>query len=257
MNRIDKLFSEKKGNILSIYFTAGYPAQNDTLRIIKSLDQYGADMIEIGMPFSDPVADGPVIQESSQVAIYNGMTLDLLFVQLKSLREITEMPVILMGYLNPVYRMGMDLFLEKCKKAGVDGVIIPDLPLEVYRDEYRKDFEKAGIRNILLITPQTTDDRIREIDSMSGGFLYLVSSYSTTGRTGSFSKKQIDYFSRIRGMKLKNPGVIGFGISDREGFKTACRFASGGIIGSAFIRAINERGPMDEKIEKFFRDYER
>ncbi len=251
MNRIDKLFGEKKNNILSIYFTAGYPALNDTLRIVRSLDTHGADMIEIGIPFSDPVADGPVIQASSQKAIEKGMTIEILFNQLEKLREITQIPVILMGYYNPVYRYGMDNFLKDCKRVGIDGLILPDLPLEIYQKDFKASFDQSDIKNVLLLTPQTPIDRIHQIDETSGGFIYMVSSYATTGVKGEFSEAQIDYFSRIKSMNLRNPLMVGFGISDARGFNTVCQYASGGIIGSAFIRALNENGKMDDKVKNF------
>lgn len=251
MNRIDQCFKEKKNRILSIYFTAGYPAVNDTQRLIKALDKYGADMIEIGIPFSDPVADGPVIEESSKKALENGMSLDLLFEQLKDLRKLTSMPVILMGYLNPVFRMGTEKFLDRCEKTGVDGVILPDFPTEEFEESYRETFKSRGIYNILLITPQTPEDRINKLDSLSSGFLYLVSSYSTTGVKDEFSKKQIEYFRKIKTMNLKNPGLIGFGISNNQNFNIASDYASGAIVGSAFIKAISSEGNMNDKVKDF------
>ncbi|MCK4920871.1 MAG: tryptophan synthase subunit alpha, partial [Bacteroidales bacterium] len=235
MNRIDKLFLQKKKQILSLYFTAGFPELNDSMKIIEALDKSGADMIEIGMPFSDPVADGPVIQESSKKALNNEMNLDLLFKQLKDLRSMTEMPVILMGYINPVFRMGMEIFLNKCREVGVDGLILPDLPPQEYEEHYKIMFGEYGIDNILLITPQTSDSRIREIDVLSRGFIYVVSNYATTGIQTKFGQRQLDYFQRIRDLDLKNPLMIGFGISDKQGFETVCEYAAGGIIGTAFI----------------------
>lgn len=253
MNRIDKCFLEKKKNILSVYFTAGFPALNDTRRIIKALEKHGADMIEIGMPFSDPVADGPVIQKSSKKALDNGMSLEILFEQLKGLRELTQMPVILMGYFNPVYRMGIQKFLEKCSEVEIDGVILPDLPAEEFEKEYIELFANRKIHNILLITPQTPEERIIKLSRLSGGFLYMVSSYSTTGVIDGFGDRQIEYFSRIKKMELPIPGLIGFGVSDKKTFRIACKYAEGAIIGSAFLKAIEEDGPLDKKVENFFR----
>ncbi len=253
MNRIDKCFKDKKQDILSIYFTAGFPALNDTRRVIKALDKSGADMIEIGMPFSDPVADGPVIQKSSKKALDNGMNLSLLFEQLNDLREITEMPVILMGYLNPVFKMGMERFLEKCSEVGVDGLILPDFPPEEYEELYKDKFEQYGICNILLITPQTSENRIRKIDELSKGFVYMVSSYSTTGVKDGFGDRQINYFERIQNMELKNPSLVGFGISTRETYSLACKYSNGAIIGTAFIKAIEKDGKLDDKVESFIK----
>lgn len=251
MNRIDNLFQSKKKNILSIYFTAGFPALNDSLRIIKALDKNSVDMIEIGMPFSDPVADGPVIQESSRIAIEKGMNLELLFEQLAELRTLTDIPVLLMGYINPVLFMGMERFVEKCVETGVDGCIIPDLPLEEYEKRYSNLFIQNNLKNILLISPQTSEARIRKIDSVSGGFIYVVSTYSTTGKNNEFGKSQVDYFKRISDMNLKTPSMIGFGISGRENFNLVSQYASGGIIGSAFIKSLNSGGGMEEKVHDF------
>lgn len=251
MNRIDKCFQEKQNNILSIYFTAGYPAINDTRRIIKALDRHGADMIEIGIPFSDPIADGPVIQKSSKKALNNGMRLELLFHQLEDLREITSIPVILMGYLNPVFRMGMEKFLKNCSRVGVDGVILPDFPPEEYESHFHEIFKKHKIHNILLITPQTPEDRVKKLADLSGGFLYMVSSYSTTGIHHGFGEKQVEYFERIRKLGLSKPGLIGFGVSDHKTFTIAGKYASGAIIGTAFINALGENSPLDKKVEQF------
>jgi len=251
MNRIDKLFLQKKQQVLSIYFTAGYPELVDSMRIVKALDASGVDMIEIGMPFSDPVADGPVIQESSKKALNNGMNLKLLFEQLKELRTISQIPVILMGYINPVLRMGMESFLDNCKDVGIDGLILPDLPLREYHNHFKTMFESRGINNILLITPQTSDERIREIDNFSTGFIYVVSNYATTGGQKDFGKDQQDYFQRIKDMKLKNPLMIGFGISDKAKFDTVCKYVAGGIIGSSFINTLSEFGCNETTISEF------
>ncbi len=253
MNRIEELF-KKKRNILSIYFTAGFPELKDTVPVIKTLAQGGADMIEIGIPFSDPLADGPVIQQSSELALKNGMTLSLLFDQLNDIRKetaVSNTSLLLMGYLNPVLQFGIAGFCEKAKACGIDGVIIPDLPLDVYLQEYKELFQKAGIKVVFLVTPQTSDERIRLIDKHSEGFIYLVSSASTTGVKGQISEEQLAYFARIRAMKLSNPVLIGFGIADKAGFNKACEYAEGAIIGSAFVKVLGQRNGLTENIKKF------
>jgi tryptophan synthase alpha chain len=254
MNRIDRLFSEKSSNILSVFFTAGYPELGSTVTTIQALAEAGADMVEIGMPFSDPMADGPVIQRSNEAALHNGMNLKLLFSQLADIRKYVNIPLLLMGYLNPVLRFGMENFCSRCMETGIDGVILPDLPPEVYREEYRQAFEKYGLCNILLITPETEEERVRTIDRISSGFIYMVSSSSVTGIRGKFSDDQLSYFDRIKRMKLKNPVLTGFGISNRETFADACRFASGGIIGSEFIRKLGEGGDILRRTKKFVMD---
>ena len=253
MNRIEKLFSNKKKNILSIYFTAGYPEINDTLTLIKELDRAGVDLIEIGMPFSDPVADGPVIQRSSEKALRNGMTLSLLFKQLEKVRTITDIPLILMGYINPFFRFGMDNFIKKCSETGIDGTIIPDLPVEEYLGSYSALYDQNNIFNIFLISPQTPDPRIIYLDGISKGFLYMVSTSSTTGIKKGFDNSQTEYFRRVRDLKLKTPGLIGFGISDKASFDNACSWSAGAIIGSAFIKALDEEGELKENISRFIR----
>ena len=245
--------SAKKKNILSIYFTAGYPEINDTLPIIKELDSSGVDMIEIGMPFSDPVADGPVIQRSSEKALQNGMSLNLLFRQLEKVRTITDIPLIMMGYINPFFRFGMENFIKKCSETGIDGTIIPDLPVEEYLGSYSSLYEKNNIYNILLISPQTPDKRITYLDSISKGFLYMVSTSSTTGVKKGFDNSQTEYFRRVKALNLKTPGLIGFGISDKESFQLACSYSAGAIIGSAFIKALDEEGDLNENISRFIR----
>jgi tryptophan synthase alpha chain len=254
MNRIDKLFKEKKSNILSVYFTAGYPMLDSTTGIIKTLADSGVDMIEIGMPFSDPIADGPVIQQSNQKALRNGMNLKLLFQQLTDIRREVEIPLVLMGYLNPVMQFGIEKFCVQCERIGIDGVILPDLPPLVYMDEYLNIFNKYNLYNILLITPQSSMERIAYIDKISRGFLYMVSSSSVTGSREGFSDDQMLYFKRVSEMKLRNPCLIGFGISDRNTFMNAARFARGGIIGSAFVRILNKGGDSNETINKFLKE---
>jgi tryptophan synthase alpha chain len=251
MNRIDTLFQTKKNNILSIYFTAGYPLIDSTAGIIKDLAMAGIDMIEIGMPFSDPLADGPVIQKSSEEALHNGMNINLLFNQLADIRSQVTIPLVLMGYINPILKLGMEGFCHKCDEIEIDGVILPDLPPEVYVDQYQGLFEKYNLYNILLISPQSHDERIRMIDSISRGFIYMVSAASTTGIKGSFSEDQISYFKRIKGMNLMNPRLIGFGISDASSFAEACRMAHGAVIGSAFIKILGDKGANSETIKQF------
>jgi tryptophan synthase alpha chain len=256
INRIDQLFNEKDGEILSIYITAGYPGIDDTPRLLKALQKYGADMVEIGIPFSDPLADGPVIQQSSQLAIQNGMTLNLLFDQLKEIRNSVNIPLVLMGYLNPILQMGMERFLSRCKDTGIDGVIIPDLPPAEYETHYKEKFRRYGIYHSLLVTPHTNHKRIEQIASLSDGFLYLVAAASTTGARTSVGEHQREYFQRLKEMKLKVPGLIGFGISNRPTFLTACKYARGAIIGSAFIKALGAQDSLslEERVERFIRE---
>lgn len=248
--RLKKLFEKKKSNILSVYFTAGYPEIDDTLKIVKNLDAAGVDLIEIGMPFSDPLADGPVIQESSQKAIQNGMTLKLLFEQLKDLRKHTQIPVVLMGYLNPVMQYGEEAFLSKCAELGIDGLILPDLPLEIYNQIWKVLTKKFDISNIFLITPQSSEERIKAIDNASNGFVYVVSSNSITGTNKKFDR-QSEYYKRIKQMNLKNPTLIGFGIHDSETFKEACQYSNGVIVGTAFIKHISKQGISKDSISGF------
>ena len=241
MNRIKQKLQEDK-KIFSVYFSAGYPSLNDTVQIIQDLEQNGVDMIEIGLPFSDPLADGPTIQASSTQALHNGMTTQVLFDQLKEVRKTVSIPLVIMGYFNPMLQYGIENFCKKCQEVGVDGLIIPDLPVDVYADEYKAIFEKYGLINVFLITPQTSDDRIHFIDSVSDGFIYMVSSASVTGSQSGFGSTQEDYFKRIASMNLKNPQVIGFGINNAETFNQATKFAKGAIIGSAFIQHLTENG---------------
>lgn len=250
-NRINQLFQNKKENILSVYFTAGYPQLGDTVPIIQALVKNGTDLIEIGMPFSDPVADGPVIQNSSTIALKNGMSVKVLFEQLANIRESVKIPLILMGYLNPVMQFGVEKFCQRCQEVGIDGLILPDLPLSVYEDEFKVLFEQYGLHNILLITPQTSETRIRQIDDASNGFIYMVSSSSTTGAKDKVSDFHQDYFDRVNQLNLRNPRLIGFGISNRETFQNACRYASGAIIGSAFVKALDQNITLEERISGF------
>ncbi|HBH85712.1 MAG TPA: tryptophan synthase subunit alpha [Bacteroidales bacterium] len=253
MNRINKLFESRKKKILSVYFTAGYPELNNTLEIIRELDKSGVDMIEIGMPFSDPVADGPVIQRSSEKALKNGMSLNLLFEQLPALREITDIPIVLMGYINPVFRFGVEKFLRKCSETGIDGIIIPDLPVEEYIESYESLFKSYNILNVFLVSPQTPEERILYLDRNSKGFLYIVSTAATTGGTKKFDRSQINYFRKLDDLNLKTPRLIGFGISDKTTYEQACEYSDGVIIGSAFIKSLDEKGSLPEKIHRFVR----
>jgi tryptophan synthase alpha chain len=241
MNRIKQKLQEDK-KILSIYFTAGYPALNDTVKIIQDLEKSGVDLIEIGLPFSDPLADGPTIQASSTAALKNGMTTTLLFEQLKDIRKSVSIPLILMGYFNPVLQYGVETFCQKCEEIGIDGLILPDLPLDVYQEEYETIFKRHGLINVFLITPQTSDTRIKAIDDASEGFIYMVSSASTTGAKEGFGTEQASYFERIAGMNLKNPQIVGFGISNAQTFQQATAKTKGAIIGSAFIKHLTQNG---------------
>ncbi|MAL60744.1 MAG: tryptophan synthase subunit alpha [Flavobacteriaceae bacterium] len=241
MNRLQKTLQLDK-KLLSIYFTAGYPNLNDTVSIIQELEKNGVDFIEIGLPFSDPLADGPTIQASSTQALKNGMTTALLFDQLKDIRKTVQIPLIIMGYFNPILQYGVEKFCKRCQEIGIDALILPDLPLEEYKTLYKATFEKYNLSNIFLITPQTSTERIKVIDSNSSAFIYMVSSASTTGSQNGFSGKQTDYFKRIAKLKLKNPQIIGFGISNHETFQTAISNAKGAIIGSAFIKIIIKEG---------------
>ncbi len=241
-NRIPSLM--KKGEkVLSIYFTAGFPELDDTRKVLRELQDQGVDLVEIGLPFSDPLADGPTIQESSTKALKNGMGTAKLFEQLEGVREEIHMPLILMGYFNPVLQYGVEAFCKKCSEIGIDGLILPDLPLEEYRLHYEPVFRKYNLSMIFLITPQTSEARIRELDDASGGFLYMVSSASTTGSGKGFGEKEIAYFKRVSKMDLKNPTITGFGIKDAETFEQATSYSNGAIIGSAFIRHLEAHGP--------------
>ena len=250
MNRINKLFQKKNKKILSIYFTAGYPRINDTVDIIKALDKNGVDMIEVGIPFSDPIADGPIIQNSSTIAITNGMSLSLLFDQLKNIRSTTQIPIILMGYINPIIQFGYDKFVDKLIECGIDGVILPDLPLLEYKKELKPFFDKNNISFVSLISPNTSIERIKKIDQISDGFLYVVSSSSITGKNNLFDLNQINYFNSLNNILLKNPKIIGFGISDKKSFDIACNYSNGAIIGTKFINSLDALN-LNKSIEKF------
>jgi len=241
MNRINQKLQENK-KLLSIYFTAGYPKLNDTVSILKALQESGLDMVEIGMPFSDPLADGPTIQHSGSIALKNGMTTKILFKQLKNIRKEITIPLILMGYLNPILQFGIEKFCKACTKVGIDGLIIPDLPVMEYHEKYQAIFEVNNLINIFLITPQTSTERILFIDKISNGFIYMVSSASTTGSRNSFDTKQTTYFKRIANLKLQSSQIVGFGISNNKTFTQATQYGKGAIIGSAFIKNLSKRG---------------
>lgn len=253
MNRIQRLFQHKPQDLLSVYFTAGYPALEDTVPTIEALAAQGVDLIEIGMPYSDPIADGSTIQMSNTVALQNGISIAKLFEQLAGIRERVDLPLILMGYLNPVLQYGLERFLEKAASLGIDGLILPDLPMYEYEKLYRERFEAHDLPHIFLITPQTSEERIRQIDAVSRGFIYVVSTAATTGRTEGFGPEQVAYFQRVKAMDLQNPCLIGFGIHDHATYRQAADHAAGAIIGSAFIKAVSQDGPLGEKIGGFVR----
>ncbi|NMM50628.1 tryptophan synthase subunit alpha [Marinigracilibium pacificum] len=250
-NRIKQLFEKKSERVLTVYFTAGYPQLNDTMEVLSQLENSGADMVEIGIPYSDPVADGPTIQESNGVALENGISLGLIFDQIKDMRKSVSVPVVLMGYFNPILQFGLEEFCKKCQECGVDGVIIPDLPIVEYIEQYKALFEQYSLLNIYLITPQTSEKRIRMIDENTSGFIYMVSNSSITGAKSEISDNQLGYFQRIRNMNLRNPRLIGFGISDAKTFDIASEYSSGAIIGSAFIKALKGEGTIAEKTSSF------
>ena len=242
MNRIDSLFTQKQSRIMSIYYPAGYPTLDDTMPVLHSLQEAGIDMVEIGIPFSDPMADGPVIQQASTQALRNGMSLRLLFSQLKEMRPKIHIPVILMGYLNPIMQYGFELFCESCRETGIDGVIIPDLPFAEYLSEYKPVADRYDLRMIMLITPETSEERIREIDAHTSGFIYMVSSAATTGAQRTFDQHKQAYFRRIQAMNLRNPRLIGFGVSNHDTLEAAFAHANGAIIGSKFVQMLGESG---------------
>jgi tryptophan synthase alpha chain len=253
-NRLVNLFREKRENLLNVYFTAGYPQLESTGVVLKALAAAGTDIVEIGMPYSDPLADGPTIQQSNSVALRNGMSIRKLFSQLAEYRAQVNLPVILMGYLNPVLQFGIEKFCQEAARVGVDGLILPDMPLQEYEEEYQPLFLKYNLSVIFLVTPQTAEDRIRKIDALTNSFIYLVSSASTTGKKVGGDAKQLQYFQRIQNLNLKNPKLIGFGISDRSSFQLACKYAEGAIIGSAFIKVIQEPENLEQNIRHFIQE---
>ena len=250
MNRINNLFETKKNDILSIYFCAGHPKADNTADVIRALEKNGVNMIEIGIPFSDPMADGVVIQNAATRALRNGMSLRLLFEQLKDIRETVNIPLLLMGYLNPIMQYGFENFCKSCAECGIDGCIIPDLPFEDYLRDFKSVADRYDIKVIMLITPETSEERIRFIDANTAGFIYMVSSASTTGAQKSFDARKQDYFHRINSMTLRNPRMVGFGISNKETFRVACNNASGAIIGSLFVTLLDEHKSPEVAIVK-------
>lgn len=250
MNRITNLFETKKNGILSVYFTAGYPQLDDTVTILKELEKKGIDSVEIGIPFSDPMADGLVIQEAATQALRNGMSLHLLFDQLKDIRKEVQIPLIFMGYLNPIMQFGFEAFCKKCVEVGVDGMIIPDLPFADYMADYKETADRYDLKMIMLITPETSEERIRQIDEHTSGFIYMVSSAATTGAQQSFDEQKQAYFRRINAMKLRNPRLVGFGISNKATFDAAASNSSGAIIGSKFIQLLKSEATATQAIDK-------
>jgi tryptophan synthase alpha chain len=251
MNRITRLFEQQPSRNLNVYFTAGFPSLHDTRLILKHLQDSGADLVEIGIPYSDPVADGETIQISNQQALNNGMTVRLLLEQLEGMRAEITLPVLLMGYINPILQFGVENFCKRCAEVGIDGLILPDMPLDEYLDDYKAIFDQYGLLNIFLITPQTSDKRIAQIDAISEGFIYMVSSASVTGSQSGVSDGMLAYFDRINAMNLQNPRLIGFGIKDSQTFDMACHYASGAIIGSAFIRVLQESQNLEADIKHY------
>lgn len=252
VDTIKNTIKEKAGNTLNVYFTAGFPHLDSTAGIIRNLSDSGVDLIELGLPYSDPLADGTTIQDSSQRALKNGISLDLIFDQVEEARQDTEVPIIMMGYYNQMLQYGIQRFTDKCQKTGVNGLIIPDLPMNIYERDYRELFHSKGISMSFLITPLTSDERIRQADHLSSGFIYIVSQTSITGKKGDIQKDQVEYFDRLSNMNLNAPGLIGFGIHDHASYKMACQYSDGAIIGSEFIRVL---GRHENDIEKGIKDF--
>lgn len=252
-NRIENVFTQKNKEKLTIYFTAGYPALEDTNTILKALDKEDVDIIEIGIPYSDPLADGPTIQETSMKALANGMNIQKLFEQLKDLRKITQKPVFLMGYCNNVLKYGTEAFCKKCQDVGVDGLILPDMPMNEYQIQFKPYFEKYNLKNVFLITPKTSEERIRTVDAQNGGFIYMVSSSATTGGSWQDSPERLAYLERIKSMNLKTPQMVGFGISDYQALSLVNKYTDGAIVGSAFLRSLNPE-KLESSINQFVKN---
>ena len=256
MNRLDKLFADKKNNVLNIYCTAGYPQLNSISEVIEALQKNGADIIEIGMPYSDPLADGEVIQQSSAIALQNGMTIEILFNQLRNLRNTPPaggnggIPIILMGYMNPILQFGIEKFCAAAKETGVDGIILPDLPMYEFETLYKPLFEKNDLKFIFLVTPETSEERIKKIDALCSGFIYAVSSSSTTGKNKAIEGQE-EYFKKLQHMNLKNPVLVGFGIKDKATFTAACKYTNGAIIGTAYIKALENSSNITQTTKEF------
>jgi tryptophan synthase alpha chain len=250
MNRLDKLFAGKNKNVLNVYCTAGYPQLNSTVNVISALQDNGADIVELGIPYSDPIADGPVIQQSNMQALENGMSIGVLFNQLKNIRKDIQIPIVLMGYLNPVLQYGFEKFCAAASEIGVDGIILPDLPMYEFEKQYQPYFKKYSLKFIFLITPETREERIRLIDELSSGFVYAVSSSSTTGNNKAIEDQEA-YFTKLQSMKLKNPVLVGFGIKDKETFTAACKYSNGAITGSAYINALKNSADIKQTTKEF------
>ncbi|MFT3751007.1 MAG: tryptophan synthase subunit alpha [Agriterribacter sp.] len=253
MSRIQQLFQQKQNNVLNIYCTAGYPELNSTIEVMEALQANGADLVELGIPYSDPLADGTVIQESGGVALQNGMTIKILISQLQRMRKTVNVPVILMGYINPVLQYGFEKFCKDVSAAGVDGLILPDIPMREFETEYGPVTKKYGLDFIFLVTPETSEERIRKIDALSSGFIYAVSSSSTTGKDKNFNDVEV-YLKRLKKMGLKNPVLVGFGIKDKATFQSACNYANGAIIGSAYIKALQQNADVKQTTKKFLEE---
>ncbi len=249
MNRINELFERKSGDLLSIYFCAGHPTLEGTVEVLETLEGKGVDMVELGIPFSDPMADGPVIQDAATKALRNGMTLRILFSQLEKVRETVSMPLILMGYMNPIYQYGYEAFFSDCRRIGIDGTIIPDLPFKDYMEVVKPVADRHDVRVIMLITPETDDERIRFIDDNTSGFIYMVSSAAVTGAQKEFDEAKLAYFNHVNAMNLHNPRMIGFGISNRQTLQSAFDNANGAIIGSGFVRLLEKYGNASEAFD--------
>ncbi|HEY4206796.1 MAG TPA: tryptophan synthase subunit alpha [Puia sp.] len=252
MSRITDLFRRKNKRVLNVYCTAGYPQLNSTLEVMKALQDNGADMIELGMPYSDPLADGPVIQASGMKALENGMTIAALFEQLKGFRKTIQLPVLLMGYMNPVLQYGFERFCAAAAAVGVDGLILPDLPIYEFETEYGPVIRRFGLDFVFLVTPETSPERVAKVDSLSSGFLYAVSSSSTTGKDKDM-REQATYFEKLRDLQLRNPVLVGFGIKDKETFEDACRYTNGAIIGTAYIKALDDAKDIDAATAMFLK----
>lgn len=250
-NRLTRLLLARKQNLLAIYYTAGFPQLDSTVTIARYLEQASADIIEIGMPFSDPIADGPVIQQSSAIALRNGMTIGRAIEQVRSIREQVSVPILLMGYFNPVLQYGLERFCREAAGAGVDGVVLPDLPLREYQREYRDNFVSNKLSAVFLIAPSTSDERIRQIDKASDGFVYAVSSAATTGTRNELPSDLDSYLSRLRSLELRNPWLVGFGISDWKSFRKVCEFGSGAIVGSAFVKMLETSVNLESDVQDF------
>ena len=250
MSRLSELFKKQNERVLNVYCSAGFPQLNSTLKVMESLQDNGANIIELGMPYSDPLADGEVIQSSGNVAIANGMTIDTLFEQLTAMRKTIHIPVVLMGYMNPILQYGFETFCKKAKEVGVDGLILPDLPLFEFENIYGKMIQDNNLDFVFLVTPETPEDRLRKLDALSTGFLYAVSSSATTGKDKDFSKVAL-YLQKLQAMQLKNPVLVGFGIKDKETFNAVCAYSNGAIIGSAYINALSKGTDVEATTAEF------